>query len=120
MFKAIQYFVSSKKLDDGFGTDNVVVVNGRRKITRLSIQYLVSSKKLDNGFGTDNVAVVNCRRKITRLYDENMRLDLQFIHNNIARVLHKILNNYYGLEMNETNDFRLLIDVLKDLRASHE
>ena len=34
MFEAIQYLVSSKKLEDGFGLDNVVVVNGRRKITR--------------------------------------------------------------------------------------
>ena len=75
-----------------------------------AIQYLISSKKLDDGFGTDNVAVVNGRRKITRLCDDNMWLDLQFIHNNIAR----------GLEMNETNDFRLLIVVLRDLRAFHE
>ena len=35
MFEAIQYFVSSKKLEDAFGIDNVAVVNGRRKITRL-------------------------------------------------------------------------------------
>ena len=35
MFEVIQYFVSSKKLEDGFGMDNVVVVNGRGKITRL-------------------------------------------------------------------------------------
>ena len=60
------------------------------------IQYLVSSKKLDDGFGTDNVAVVNGRRKIRRLCDDNMGLDLHFIHNNIARVLHEILNNCYG------------------------
>ena len=32
MFEAIQYFVSSKKLEDGFGMDNVAVVNGRRKL----------------------------------------------------------------------------------------
>ena len=51
---------------------------------------------LDDGFGTDNVAVVNGRRKIRRLCDDNMRLDLQIIHNNIARVLHEILNNCYG------------------------
>ena len=62
----------------------------------------------------DNVAVVNGRGKITRLCDDNLGLDLQFIHNNIARVLHDILNNYYGLEMNQTNDFRLLTDVLWD------
>ena len=49
-----------------------------------------------------------------------MRLDLQFIHNNIARVLHDSLNNCYGLEMNQTNDFRLLIDVLGDPREFHE
>ena len=49
-----------------------------------------------------------------------MGLDLQFIHNNIARVLHDILNNYYGLEINQTNDFRLLIDVLRDPRVFHE
>ena len=62
----------------------------------------------------DNVTVVNGRRKITRLCDDNLGLDLQFIHNNIAHVLHDILNNYYGLEMNQTNDFRLLTDVLRD------
>ena len=62
----------------------------------------------------DNVAVVNGKGKITRLCDDNMGLDLKFIHKNIAHVLHDILNNCYGLEMNQTNDFRLLIDVLKD------
>ena len=35
MFETIQYLVSSKKLEDGFGMDNVAVVNGRGKITRL-------------------------------------------------------------------------------------
>ena len=68
----------------------------------------------------DNVAVVNSRGKITRLCDDNMRLDLQFIHSNIARVLHDILNNYYGLEMNQNNDFRLLNDVLRDPWTFHE
>ena len=68
----------------------------------------------------DNVAVVNGKRKITRLCVDNMGLDLQFIRNNIARVLHDILNNCYGLEMNQTNDFILLIDVLTDLGAFHE
>ena len=75
---------------------------------------------LDDGFGTDNVVVVNGRRKITRLCGDNMRLDLKFIHNNIARVLHDILNNCYGLEINQTNDFRLLIYVLRDPRVFHE
>ena len=79
-----------------------------------AIQYLVSSKKLEDGFGVDNVALVNSRGKITELYDDNMGLDLQFIQNNIARVLHNFLNNYYGLEINQTNDFRLFIDVLRD------
>ncbi|RVW12379.1 hypothetical protein CK203_117710 [Vitis vinifera] len=32
MFEAIQYLVSSKKLEDGFGMDNVAVVNGRGKL----------------------------------------------------------------------------------------
>ena len=32
MFEAIQYLVSSKKLVDGFGMDNVAVVNGTRKL----------------------------------------------------------------------------------------
>ena len=82
-----------------------------------AIQYFVSSKKLEDEFGMDNVAVVNGRGKITRLCDDNMGLDLQFIHNNIARVLHDILNNYYELEMNQTNDFILLTDVLRDPRA---
>ena len=81
-----------------------------------SIQYLVSTKKLENGFSMDNVAVVNGRGKITRSYDDNMGLDLQFMHNNIAHVFH----DCYGLEMNQTNDFRLLIDVLRDPRAFHE
>ena len=36
MFEAIQYLVSSKTLKDGFGMDNVAVMNGRGKITRLS------------------------------------------------------------------------------------
>ena len=35
MFEAIQYTVSSKKLEDGFGMHNVAAVNGRGKITRL-------------------------------------------------------------------------------------
>ena len=85
-----------------------------------AIQYLVSSKKLEDGFGMDNVAVVNARGKIIRSCDENMRLDLQFIQNNIARVLHDFLNDCYGLKMNQTNDFKLLIDVLRHPRAFHE
>ena len=85
-----------------------------------AIQYFVSSKKLEDAFGMDNVAVVNGRRKIVRLCGDNMGLDLQFIHNNIVHVLHDILNNCYGLEINQTNNFRLLIDVLRDPRAFHE
>ena len=54
----------------------------------------------------DNVAVVNGRGKITRSCDDSMRLDLQFILNNIARVFDDFLS--------ETKDFRLLIDVLRD------
>ena len=84
------------------------------------VQYLVSSKKLEDGFGMDNVAVVNSRGKITRSCDDHMGLDLQFINNNIARVLHDFLNDCYGLELNQTNDFRFLIDVLRDPRAIHE
>ena len=79
-----------------------------------AIQYLVSSTKLEDGFGMDNVVVVNGRGKITRSCDDNMGLDLQFIYNNMARVLHDFLNDCYGLEMNQTNYFRLLIDVLRD------
>ena len=85
-----------------------------------AIQYFVSSKKLEDEFGMDNVAVVNDRGKITWLCDDNMGLDLQFIHNNIARVLHDFLNNCYWLEINQTNDFKLLIDVLSDPRVFHE
>ena len=85
-----------------------------------AIQYFVSSKKLEDEYGMDNVAVVNDRGKITRLCDDNIGLDLQFIHNNISRVLHDILNNCYGLEINQTKDFRLLIDVLRDPRPFHE
>ena len=58
--------------------------------------------------------------KITRSSDDNMGLDLSFIKNNIAHVLHDILNNCYGLEMNQTNDFKLLIVVLRDPQAFHE
>ena len=84
------------------------------------IQYWVSSKKQEDGFGMDNVVVVNGRGKITRSCDDNMGLDLQFIHNNFTRVLHDFLNYYNGLKMNQTNDIKLLIDVLKDPRAFHE
>ena len=85
-----------------------------------AIQYLVLARKLEDGFGTDNVAMVNGSGKITRSCDDNMGLDLQFIHNNIARVLHDFLNDCYWLEMNQTNDFKLLIDVLRDPRAFDE
>ena len=85
-----------------------------------AIQYLVSSKKLEDGFGMDKVIVVNGRGKITRSCDDNMGLDLHIIHNNIARGLQDILNNCYGLEINQTNDFRLLIDVLSNPRVFHE
>ena len=34
MFEAIQYLVLTKKLKDGFGMDNIAVVNGKGKITR--------------------------------------------------------------------------------------
>ena len=85
-----------------------------------AIQYLVSSKKLKDGFRMDNVAVVYSRGKITRSCDDNMGLDLQFIHNNIARVLHNFFNDRYGFDMNQTNDFILLIDVLRDPPAFHE
>ena len=85
-----------------------------------AIQYLVSSKKMEDGFGMDNVAVVNGRRKITKSCHDNMGLDLHFIHNNITRLVHDFLNDCYGLEMNQTNDFRLLIDVLRDPRAFRE
>ena len=79
-----------------------------------TIQYFVRAKKLEDRFCMDNVVVVNDRGKITRLCDYNMRLDLQFIHNNIAFILHDNLNNYYELEMNQTNDFRLLDYFLRD------
>ena len=79
-----------------------------------AIQYLVSLKKLEDGFGMHNVTAVNGTGKITRLCDDNMTLDLQFIHNNIVHVLHDILNNCYGHEINQANDFRLLINVLRD------
>ena len=85
-----------------------------------AIHYLVSSKKLEDGFGMDNVLVVNGRGKITRSCEDNIGLDVQFIHYNIARVLHDFLNDCYRLGMNQTNDFRLLIDVRRDPRAFHE
>ena len=82
-----------------------------------AIQYFVSSKKLEDEFGMDNIALVNGRGKMTRSCDDNMGLDLQCTHNNIACVLHDFLNDYYGLRMNQTNDFILLTDVLRDPRA---
>ena len=85
-----------------------------------TIQYMVSSKNLEDGFGMDNVAVVNGKGKITRLCDDNKGLDLWFIQNNIARVLQGILNNCYWLEINQTNNFILHIDVLRDPQAFHE
>ena len=85
-----------------------------------TIQYLVRANKLEDRFCMANVVVVNGRGKITRSSDDNMRLDLMVIHNNIARVLHEFLNDCYGLKMNQTNDFRLLIDVLRDVRAFRE
>ena len=74
-----------------------------------AIQYLVSSKKLEDGFGMDNVVVVSSRWKITRSCDDSMRLDLQFIHDNIAGVLHNFLNDCYVLELNQTNDSYCLL-----------
>ena len=85
-----------------------------------AIQYFMSSKKLEDAFGMDNVEVVNGRGKITRSCDDKMGLDLQFIHNNIAYVLHDFLNECYGIQMNQTIDFILLIDVVKDPRAFGE
>ena len=58
-----------------------------------AIEYLVSSKKLEDGFGMYNIALVNGRGKMTRSCDDNMGLDLRFIHSNIAHVLHNIFNN---------------------------
>ena len=40
MFEAIQYLVSSKKLEDGFGMDNVVVVNGMTPSCRTIFRLL--------------------------------------------------------------------------------
>ena len=68
----------------------------------------------------DNVVVVNGKGKMTRLYDDNKRPHFQFINHNIAHVLHDFLYDWYGLELNQTNDFRFLIDVLRDPRAIHE
>ena len=81
-----------------------------------AIQYLVSQKKLEDGFCIDNIAVVNGRGK---LQDYVMTLlDLIFSLSKI--VLHDILNHSYRLEINQTNDFRLLIDVSRDPRAFHK
>ena len=84
-----------------------------------AIQYFVSLKKLEDAFGMDNVLMVNGRGEITRLCDDSMGLDLKFIHN-IACVLHVILNNCCGLKVNQTKDFRLHIDVLRDPRPFDE
>ena len=58
-----------------------------------AVQYLVLTKKLEDGFGMDDIAVVNGKGKITRSCDDHMGLDRQFIHNNIACVLHYFLNH---------------------------
>ncbi|KAL6322904.1 hypothetical protein AAG906_021038 [Vitis piasezkii] len=76
-----------------------------------AIQYFVSSKKLEDGFGMDNVAVVNGRGKITRLCDDNMGLDLKFIHNNIARGLwHIFLQDIHVLALHGPNGLKIIID----------
>ena len=75
---------------------------------------------MEDGLGMDNVVVVNGRGKITRLCDDNMGLDLKFIQNNMARVLHDIFHNHYELEKNQTYDFWLLIDVLRDPPTFHK
>ena len=62
-----------------------------------AIQYLVSSKKLEDGFCMDNVPMMNNTGKISRSCDDNMGLGIQFIQNNIARVLYDILNYSYRL-----------------------
>ena len=72
---------------------------------------------MEDGFGMDNIAVVNGRGKTTSSCDDNMGLDLKFIHNNIACVLYDFSNDCYGLELNQTNEFRLPIDVLRDPRS---
>ena len=54
MFDAIQYLVSSKKLEDGFGMHYVPAVNGRGKITRLCDDNM----GLDFQFIQNNIARV--------------------------------------------------------------
>ncbi|RVX05197.1 hypothetical protein CK203_020103 [Vitis vinifera] len=49
MLEAIQYLVSSKKLEDGFG---MLIFSISEMLE--AIQYLVSSKKLEDGFGMVN------------------------------------------------------------------
>ena len=34
MFEGIQHLLSAEKLEDGLAMDNVIVVNGKEKITR--------------------------------------------------------------------------------------
>ncbi|KAL6322739.1 hypothetical protein AAG906_018620 [Vitis piasezkii] len=76
-----------------------------------AIKYLVSSKKLEDGFGMDNVAVVNGRGKITRSCDDNIGLDLQIIHNNIARGLwHIFLQDIHVLALHGPNGLKIIID----------
>ena len=54
MFEVIQYLVSTKKLEDGFGMDNVAVVNGKGKITR----FCDDNMGLDLQFINHNIARV--------------------------------------------------------------
>ncbi|RVW69232.1 hypothetical protein CK203_060807 [Vitis vinifera] len=63
MFEAIQYFVSSKKLEDEFAYKI-----GYNNTNFYSILGII--KKLEDGFGMDNVAVVNGRGKISRSCDD--------------------------------------------------
>ena len=60
MFEAIQYFVSSKKLEDEYGMDNVAVVNGRGKITRLC----------DDNMGLDLQFIQNNIARVTRHFEQ--------------------------------------------------
>ena len=54
MFETIQYLVSSKKPEDGFGMDNVALVNSKGKMTRL----YDGNMGLDHQFINHNIARV--------------------------------------------------------------
>ncbi|KAL6318820.1 hypothetical protein AAG906_001293 [Vitis piasezkii] len=105
-----------------------VVIGGRLNQELISIlwdlfkaiQYLVPLRKLEGRFDMHNVVVVNGRRKITGLCDDYEGQNLLVIRLEIASVLENIFSQCYGLEINQIEDFRSLIVVLRQSNATDD